>query len=334
MKIRSRFALTQTPRARLKLSAAICDLRDEETLEKIPGIGKAIAAKIKELAETGSLKFFEELRAEFPAAILEFFSIPGLGAKKIKALYEKLKVSSIAELQTACESGRVAELPGFGKTTQEKLCQAIANARNTAVHFSSGRSLPKLRRCKTICARILTRFKSASPAVIDVTRRSCATSISSSPRKSPEAITRIFVAASVRGRLIAQGPTKSSVRLRSGIQCDLRVVTAEYPFALNYFTGSKEHNIVMRNRALNRGWTLNEYRLRAAPIVETKVKTKRPNRLRKRAGAGDRSQSPLPFRKFTKKRNFIARSDSITFRRSCAKTAANSKRQNRENCRA
>src|SRR5438093_12458462 len=104
----------------------VSDLQDEEALAKIPGIGKAIAAKIKELAATGSLKYVEELRAEFPAAILELFSISGLGAKKIKALYDKLHISSIAELLKACESGRVAELPGFGEMTQEKLCKAIA----------------------------------------------------------------------------------------------------------------------------------------------------------------------------------------------------------------
>ena len=78
---------------------------------------------VKELAETGASTFFETLRGEFPENILELFTIPGLGAKKIKALYEKLQISSIADLQEACESDRVAELPGFGKTTQEKLCQ-------------------------------------------------------------------------------------------------------------------------------------------------------------------------------------------------------------------
>src|SRR5947207_13721859 len=99
----------------------LSDLQDEEALAKIPGIGKAIAAKVKELAGTGKLKYFEELRAEFPAAILELFSISGLGAKKIKALYDKLQISSIEQLLNACQSGRVAKLPGFGETTQEKI---------------------------------------------------------------------------------------------------------------------------------------------------------------------------------------------------------------------
>ena len=118
--------------------AGFSDLQNQETLEKIPGIGKAIAAKISELATTGELKFLDELRAEFPSAILELFSIPGLGAKKIKALYEKLKISSIADLQAACESGRVAELPGFGETTQTKICNAIANRAKHAGSFQFG----------------------------------------------------------------------------------------------------------------------------------------------------------------------------------------------------
>src|SRR5947209_12483406 len=114
------------------------DLQDEEALAKIPGIGKAIAAKIKELAGTGKLKYLEELRAEFPAAILELFSISGLGAKKIKALYEKLHVSSIEQLRQACESGRVAELPGFGETTQRKICESIEQRAKHSGHFQFG----------------------------------------------------------------------------------------------------------------------------------------------------------------------------------------------------
>src|SRR5438128_342195 len=116
----------------------LSDLKDEEALAKIPGIGKSIAEKIKELAATGTLKYLEELRAEFPAAILELFSISGLGAKKIKALYENLKISSIEQLQKACESGRVAELPGFGETTQAKICAAIEQRAKHSGYFQFG----------------------------------------------------------------------------------------------------------------------------------------------------------------------------------------------------
>ena len=268
-------AYTNAARSLETWGGNISDLRDEETLEKIPGIGKAIAAKIKELVETGSLKFFEDLRSEFPAEILELFSLPGLGAKKIKALYEQLQVSSIAQLQEACAAGRVAELPGFGKTTQEKLCRAIAERTKHAGSFQLGAIAAE--------AETLQNDLRAHPDALHV----C---IAGSYRRrkeivrdldfivatsAPAEITAAFIRHPLVESVIAQGPTKSSVRLRSGIQCDLRVVSAtEYPFALNYFTGSKEHNIVMRNRALQRGWTLNEYRLGEAPVDPAAKKKK------------------------------------------------------------
>ena len=277
--------------------ASFSDLQNQEALEKIPGIGKAIAAKISELASTGGLKFLDELRAEFPSAILELFSIPGLGAKKIKALYEQLKVSSIADLQAACESGRVAALPGFGETTQTKICNAIANRAKHSGSFQFGEIAAEAERLRSDLAAhndalqvsVAGSFRRRKEIVRDLDFIVAS--------KSPDAIAEFFCAHPFVEGLIARGPTKTSARLKSGIQCDLRVVTnAEYPFALNYFTGSKEHNIVMRNRALNRGWTLNEYRLGAAPIVETKVKTDRadsPESPTKKSGRG-RSKSIAP----------------------------------------
>ncbi|MEY2572026.1 MAG: polymerase, partial [Verrucomicrobiota bacterium] len=272
-------AYTNAARSLETWGGNVADLGDEETLEKIPGIGKAIAAKIKELVETGSLKFFDELRAEFPADILEMFSLPGLGAKKIKALHEKLQVSSIAQLHEACVAGRVAELPGFGKTTQEKLCKAIDERQKYAGSFQLGKIAAE--------AELLQNDLRAHPDALHV----C---IAGSYRRrkeivrdldfivatnEPAEISALFIQHPLAESIIAQGPTKSSVRLRSGIQCDLRVVTApEYPFALNYFTGSKEHNIEVRSRALKRGWTLNEYRLGETPPDQP---AKQPKPLRK-----------------------------------------------------
>jgi len=257
---------------------ALSDLQDEEALAKIPGIGKSIAEKIKELAAGGSLKYLEDLRGQFPGAILELFSIQGLGAKKIKVLYDKLHVSSIGQLLKACESGLVAELPGFGEMTQEKLCKAIADRVKHAGSFQFGQIAGE--------AEALRSDLAAHPDALQV----C---IAGSYRrrkeivrdldlivatKRPAAITESFIAHPLVESIIAQGPTKSSVRIRSGIQCDLRVVSgAEYPFALNYFTGSKEHNIEMRNRALEHGWTLNEYRLATLP-PEPKTRKKRTTR--------------------------------------------------------
>jgi DNA polymerase (family 10) len=238
------------------------ELAEANRLEEIPGVGKAIAAKIAELMTTGSCKFYDELRAKFPPGILELFSLPGLGAKKIKALYEKLAVGSIAELAKACAAGRVAELPGFGKTTQEKIAATISARTRQAGSFSLG--------AVAADAEQLAADLRAHPAASQV-------SLAGSYRRrkeivrdldfivatgEPEAITELFVRHPLVEAVITRGTTKTSVRLHSGIQADLRVVSsAEYPFALGYFTGSKEHNIVLRNRALQRGWTLNEYRL-------------------------------------------------------------------------
>src|ERR1043166_6444030 len=250
------------------------NLQDEEAVAKIPGIGKSIALKIKELAATGSLKYLGELSAEFPSGIMELFSLPGLGAKKIRALYDQLGISSIDQLRKACEEGRVAELPGFGHTTQQKLCDAIAKRAAHTGAFQFGQVAAE---AETLRADLAAHSDALQVDIAGSYRRRkeivrdldllVAT-------KKPEAITKFFVSHPLVESVIAQGPTKSSVRLRSGVQCDLRVVsTAEYPFALAYFTGNKEHNIELRSRALQRGWTLNEYRLPPLP-ADPKAKKK------------------------------------------------------------
>jgi DNA polymerase (family 10) len=268
-------AYTNAARAIETFGGNVSNFQDEEAVAKIPGIGKSIALKIKELAETGSLKYLDELSAEFPGGIMELFVLPGLGAKKIKALFDRLGISSIEELQKACEQGRVAELPGFGETTQQKLCDAIAKRAAHAGAFQFGQVAAE--------AETLRSDLAAHPEALQV-------DIAGSYRrrkeivhdldllvatKKPDAIMKFFVSHPLVESVIAQGPTKSSVRLGTGVQCDLRVVsTAEYPFALAYFTGNKEHNIELRSRALQRGWTLNEYRLAPAP-VDSKTKKKK-----------------------------------------------------------
>src|SRR5437867_2529588 len=271
-------AYTNAARAIETFGGNIPDLQDEEAVAKIPGIGKSIALKIKELAAIGSLKYLEDLRAQFPEAILELFSIPGLGAKKIKALFDQLRVSSIQQLRQACEAGRVAELPGFGETTQAKICKAIEERTRHAGYFQFGQIAHEAETLRndlaghadTLQVDIAGSYRRRKEIVHDVDLLVAT--------KKPETITKFFVSHPLVGSIIAQGPTKSSVRLRSGVQCDLRVVsTAEYPFALAYFTGNKEHNIEMRSRALKRGWTLNEYRLAPLP-ADPKAKEKIPPR--------------------------------------------------------
>ncbi len=255
------------------------DLRDETVLGQIPGIGKAIAGVIRSLVETDASEVFDELQAQFPPHILELFSLPGLGAKKIKALHEQLQVSSIAELEQACAAGRVASLPGFGKTTQEKLARAIADRTKHAGTFTFGAIAVEAETLRddlraleeTLHVSIGGSYRRRKETVRDLDFI-VATS-------EPDVISAAFAGHPLVESVLLQGATKTSVRLHSGIQCDLRVVSAtEYPFALNYFTGSKEHNVTLRSRALQRGWTLNEYRLAPAPID--------PAAKRKRAKAG------------------------------------------------
>jgi DNA polymerase (family 10) len=280
-------AYTNAARSLETFGGNISNLQDEEGLSKIPGIGKSIAEKIKELAATGSLKYLEGLRTEFPAAILELFSISGLGAKKIKALYEQLQVSSIEQLRQACETGRVAELSGFGETTQTRICKAIEERAKHSGYFQFGQIAGEAETMRSDLAGhpdalqvdVAGSYRRRKEIVHDLDLVVAT--------KNPEAITKFFVAHPLVESIIAQGPTKSSVRLRSGVQCDLRVVSsAEYPFALAYFTGNKEHNIELRSRALERGWTLNEYRLAPLPVEgrggspEPPAVQVRPGRLR------------------------------------------------------
>ena len=234
----------------------------EGRLDEIAGVGKAIADKITELVATGQLAFFERLKAEFPPGIFEMFEVQGLGPKKIKALWEKLEIITIADLEKGCSDGRIADLAGFGKKTAANILLAIQARAKHAGRYRIGviagdaeqmvadlRELPEV-----LQASIAGSYRRRKEVVGDLDFI-VATS-------EPEVVSKFFIEHPMVESVMVHGATKSSVRMKSGIQADLRVVTTgEYPFALNYFTGSKEHNIVLRQRALARGWTLNEYRL-------------------------------------------------------------------------
>ena len=234
----------------------------EETLTAIPGIGQAIAGKIAELIGTGRLPYYEELKGEFPATLFDLFELQGLGAKKIGAMYKELGIASIEALEAACKDGRVAALAGFGEKTATKLCQAIEQRQSNVGSFLLGdvaapaeELFSDLREHPDVSqASICGSYRRRKEIVHDLDFLAAS--------RNPEAVMAFFTGHPLVESIIMSGPTKSSVRLKDGPQADLRVVSNEqYPFALNYFTGSKEHNIVMRGRALQRGWTLNEYRL-------------------------------------------------------------------------
>jgi DNA polymerase (family X) len=238
----------------------------ENTLRDLDGIGDAIAKKISEYVTTERLEYFEKLHAEFPQTILELFEIQGLGGKKVKALYEKLGIKTIAELETGARNGTVAALPGFGEKTATNLLRAIEQRRKR-----SGRFL--LSDAKIWSDELLEHFQ-GHPGVSQISaggsfrrgRETIGDLDLLIATQQPAQIIEHFLTHDAIDRVLARGDTKASVLLKSGIQADLRVVAnSEFPFALGYFTGSKEHNVILRGRALQNGWTLNEYRLAPDP---------------------------------------------------------------------
>lgn len=264
-------AYTKAARALETLPESLEKIVADERLEEIDGIGKAIAEKITILVTTGKLPYLEALRGEFPATIFELFELQGLGAKKIKLLHDQIGVDSVAKLKAVCEDGSAGKLPGFGEKTAANLLKAIAQREKSAGQFRFGS-------VSALAEEILEDLR-AHPDVDQV-------QIAGSHRRRKEIVGDLDFIVSTRqpaevsaafiqlphvDSILAQGATKSSVVLKNGIQCDLRVVKSEeFPFALSYFTGSKEHNVRLRSRALERGWSLNEYRFSAAEGRELK----------------------------------------------------------------
>jgi DNA polymerase (family 10) len=244
------------------LNEPLATLVAEKRLGEIKGIGEALEQKITELVTTGTLKYYDELKASIPPGLIEMLEISGLGPKKIQAMNKQLGVDSIDKLAAACQAGKVAGLDGFGEKTQANILEGIERRRTYASkHWLSTacvaaepllenlRTHPEVIRCST--AGSLRRFKEI---IGDI-------DLLASSNKAADVI-EYFASQPGIVKVLAKGDTKASVILEGGIQCDLRVVSdAEFPFALAYFTGSKEHNIVMRQRAIQRGLRLNEYGL-------------------------------------------------------------------------
>ncbi len=257
------------------LSEPLAKIIAEKRLGEIKGIGEALEQKITELVETGKLAYYDELKASILPGLIEMLEIPGLGPKKIQALNKKLGVDSVEKLEMACRVGKVAELEGFGAKTQANLLEGIERRRTYASKhllsdawlaaeplLESLRTHPEVIRCSA--AGSLRRFKEVI-GDLDLLASS----------KRPAVVIEFFATQPDVIKVTAKGETKASVILKGGIQCDLRVVSdKEFPFALAYFTGSKEHNIVMRQRAIQRGLRLNEYGL-----FKSKIETRNPKLL-------------------------------------------------------
>jgi DNA polymerase (family 10) len=256
-------------RAIEQLQGSLPDLIASGELGHIKSIGESIREKIITLVNTGSLPYYEELRAKFPPGVFEMLRVQGLGPKKVKALLDELGVDDLDKLKQACEADRVSKLKGFGAKTQQKILEGINFLAQMGQRVRIDQALPLamhllagLQKCQGIirmelCGSLRRRRETIKDIDILVSAKDAAP------------IMECFVSLPGVEQVLGHGETKSSVIVGNGaghgrilMNADLRVVSdKEYPFALMYFTGSKEHNIVLRQRAQEHGLKLNEYEL-------------------------------------------------------------------------
>jgi len=242
------------------LSRAIEDVAASGALNELPGIGKDLEGKILEYLESGEIDFLNELRKETPQILLDMLRVPGIGPKTAVRLHEELKVGSLEELKQAALEHRIQELPKMKAKTEENILKGLDFLSRAGGRFPIGEALPVARRIveelaslpavkKISVAGSLRRFRE-TVGDIDILAVS----------RSPADVIRHFTHLEGVARILAEGTTKGSVVTREKIQVDLRVVeAASYGSALNYFTGSKEHNIKLREIAIRRGMKLSEY---------------------------------------------------------------------------
>ncbi len=237
-------------------------LIQKKELQNLPGIGAHIAEKITILVQKRRLPYYEDLKKSVPSGLLELLNIPGLGPKKLKILYDKLKIKSLEDLVKNCEQGKVAKLRGFGAKTQASLLNGVAKFKSYGkrlLWWSAGAI------AQPILGALLKQKEVKRAEIAGSYRRKLETVGDLDFVASSNSAARTidwFVKQPAVEKVVAKGPSKASVRFKGGLQADIRVVPdSEYAYALLYFTGSKEHNIELRKRALSRGFSLSEYGL-------------------------------------------------------------------------
>lgn len=235
-------------------------LEKDEDLTILPGIGRDLSDKIKEIVSTNRCGLLDRLRTEFPPAVAELLRIPGLGPKRVRHLYHDLDVQTVEQLYSAARDGRICALPGFGEKMELKILQAIEAHTDQTGRFKLAVAAQY--------AEALRIFLKAAPGVKQVTvagsyrrMRETVADLDIVVAATPDnAVMRNFPTYDEIAEILAAGPTRASVILKCGMQVDLRVVAEEsYGAALHYFTGSKAHNIAIRQIAQKRGLKINEY---------------------------------------------------------------------------
>ncbi len=263
------------------LSGVTEDLKvlvDSGEIRKIKGIGESTAKIISDLVNTGKSPDHESLKKGFPPGIFDMMKVQGMGPKKVAVLFKKMKISSLDQLEKAAKDGKLEKLEGFGKKTEENILAGIEQVRKHSSKFHinvAERSAQEIFNAVKIQHGIIRaeiagslRRRKETIGDIDI--------VVSSKKNDAKGIIKSFTTHKSVERITGEGETKASVVLDSGINCDLRVVDdKEFPFALNYFTGSKEHNVRIRSLARDNGWSLNEYGFKDLEDTEKGRKSKK-----------------------------------------------------------
>ena len=237
-----------------------------KALEEIPGVGKSIAEKIEEYLKTGKVKYYEQFKKRLPLNLEEIVSVEGVGPKKAKVLYQKLGISNLKELEKAAKAHKIAPLFGFGEKTEKNILEGITFVKRSKGRFLLGEILPQV---KIILEKLKKLEEIDQISVAGSVRRMketigdvdiLATIKDSKAKLAAAKIIDYFVSLDGVVKVWGKGSTKSSIRMKEGFDVDLRVVPKRsYGSALQYFTGSKEHNIATRRIAIDKGLKLNEY---------------------------------------------------------------------------
>ncbi|HET8912395.1 MAG TPA: DNA polymerase/3'-5' exonuclease PolX [Ktedonobacteraceae bacterium] len=261
-------AYQNASRALSSLDGSLEDLVREGKLKGTPGLGASTIKKIEEAVNTGKIAFYDELRDSTPQIKIEMIRIQGVGPKKVNTIYNQLHVNSIAELEQACKDNRVAKIPGFGKKTQDNILQGLAFLAQHSDRFLYPVAENEAERIRTALAELpevvrlqvggSLRRRRETVKDIDMVLSIADDAGDDARRKIMDFFTSQPTVTAITGK----GLTKSSVILSSGIAMDLRVVNdAQFPYTLHHFSGSKEHHIPLRRRALSMNMTINDYGL-------------------------------------------------------------------------
>ncbi len=244
-----------------ELGKEISELSNEGMeLTELPGIGRDLAAKIHEILETGSCAALKRLRKQVPTSVTQLMRLPGLGPKRVSALWHDLGIQTVEQLDRAARDQRLGELPGFGPKTEQRILEAIAAHRDTAARFK----LAVAAQYASALARHLRKIPAVENVVVTGSFRRMKETVGDLDilvtTGDPAAVIASFVSYDEVREVLSKGRTRSTVVLKSGIQVDLRVVAPEsFGAALHYFTGSKAHNIAIRRLGQERGLKINEY---------------------------------------------------------------------------